>query len=70
MYKTFEEAKAAAISVIEKLFNGEKMDCVVTESKLSKMARNVFYGFRFHDTDTHGEFVMLEDGTFQKRTAI
>lgn len=70
MYKTFEEAKNAAINVINKKYDGCNNGCVVTESKKSIRSHTVFYGFRFNDTDTNGEFVKLEDGTFQKRIAI
>ena len=68
MYKTFEEAKTAAIKAIEK--HGYTETCVVTESKRSKNARKTHFGFRFNDNDTNGKFVELEDGTFCKATLI
>lgn len=70
MYKTFEDAKAAAISVITKKYNGEKNGCVITENKTSKRAHNCFFGFHFNDTDTNGSFVQMEDGTFQKKVLL
>ena len=70
MYKNFEEAKEAALNVINKRYNGDKMGCVITENKLSARARNVWFGFRFYDKDSHGKFLRLEDGTYCKMTAI
>jgi hypothetical protein len=70
MYKTFEEAKAAAMNVINKKYDGFNNGCVVTESKKSIRSRTVSYGFHFNDTDTNGKFVELEDGTVQRRTEI
>lgn len=73
MYKTFEEAKEAAIKAIEKHnyinpFNNAA--CVVTETKLSKNARKSTFGFRFNDSDTNGQFVKMADGTYCKATLI
>lgn len=70
MYSTFEEAKAAAESIIEKKYDGDKMDCVITETKASKRARKVMFSFHFHGTDTNGEFVRTEYGEYMKRTSI
>lgn len=70
MYKTFEEAENAAINVINKKYDGNNNGCVVTENKKSIRSRSVSYGFRFNDIDTNGQFIKLEDGTFQKRTSI
>lgn len=70
MYKSFEEAKAAALDVIESDYGGDKMGCCVTESKLSKNSRRTYFGFVFYSEDTNGLFVRLEDGSYSKRTAI
>ena len=43
MYKSFEEAKEAAMDVINKRYGGSKMECVITENKLSARARNVWF---------------------------
>lgn len=55
MYKTFDDARRAALEVIERVYHGNKMCCVVTETKIP--GKPVFYGFRFHDTDTGGAFI-------------
>lgn len=70
MFKSFEDAKEAAIKAIDSRYNGKKTGCVVTETKLSEFAQKVYYGFHFNDTDTNGEFVELFDGSFQKKVAI
>lgn len=68
MYKTFEEAKAAAINAIEK--HDYIVACVVTEIKTSERARKSTFGFRFNDSDTNGRFVKMADGTYCKATLI
>ncbi len=68
MYKTFEEAKAAAIKTIQN--HGYTVPCVVTENKRSRNARKSVFGFRFNDSDTDGNFVELPDGTYCKATLI
>lgn len=70
MYKTFDEAKIAALDVIEKNYNGNKMGCVVSENKAKKNSRKNFFGFRFNSEDTNGEFVRNNDGSYSKFTAI
>lgn len=70
MYKSYEEAKAAALDVIERIYGGDKMDCVITESKLSKRARYISWGFRFHDTDSNGKFVENDDHSYSRKYAI
>ena len=70
MYNNFEEAKEAALKVIEKLFNGEIRGCVVTENKLAKNSKKTFWGFRFYSEDTNGEFVRLSDGTYSRMYKI
>lgn len=70
MYNNFEEAKEAALKVINRSLNGEKNGCVVCERKLTKNARKTWWGFRFHDEDTNGEFVRLEDGTYSRMYKI
>lgn len=70
MYKNYEEAKAAAMDVINRHFNGEKLGCVVTESKLKKNSRYTFWNFHFHDEDTNGQFIQNEDGTWSRMFRI
>lgn len=70
MYKSFEEAKEAAMDVINKRYDRNKMGCVITENKSSARARNVWFGFHFYDEDSNGKFLRLEDGTYCKKTAI
>lgn len=70
MYKTFEEAKAAALKVIEKHFDGDKRGCCVAESKLRATSRKTSFNFRFFTEDSGGKFVMNEDGSYSKFTAI
>lgn len=70
MYKTFEEAKTAALDVIEKVYNGNKMGCVVSEDKLNQNSRKTFFNFRFNSEDTNGKFVKNEDGSYSKLTRI
>ena len=62
MYETFADAKNAAMRVINRLYNGEKMNCVVVETKGKK---KTWFNFRFHDTDTLGMFVPV--GNIQER---
>lgn len=70
MYKSFEEAKEAALNVIDRIYGGSKMGCCVTESKCSKNSRRTHFGFVFNSEDTNGAFVRLEDGSYSMRTAI
>lgn len=70
MYKSFEEAKAAALDAINRIYDGEKMGCVVTENKKSAKSRKTWWGFRFNDSDSNGEFVVLEDGTLTRKYLI
>ena len=70
MYKNFEEAKEAALNVINRRYNGNKMGCVITEKKLSAGARKTWFGFHFYDKDSNGKFLRLEDGTYCKMTEI
>lgn len=69
MYKNFEEAKAAALAVITK-YGWENKGCCVTESKLRKNSRKTYFNFRFYSEDSKGEFIMNEDGSYSKLTAI
>lgn len=64
MYETFEDAKNAALRVINQLYNGEKMNCVVVETKEKK---KTWFSFRFNDTDTLGKFVPVVQ---ERRTRI
>ena len=70
MYKNFEEAKAAALNVIERNYNGDKMHCVITETKPTPRTNRRIWGFHFNDTDTNGEFVKTENGAYERRYAI
>lgn len=70
MYKTLEEAKAAALKVIEEKMGGEKCGCCVTESKLTSRSRKTSFNFRFFSEDSGGKFLMNEDGSYSKLTAI
>ena len=70
MYTNFEEARAAAMNVINKKYDGDKMGCVITENKSSAKARKTWYGFHFYDKDINGEFVQLEYGSYSRMTAI
>lgn len=70
MYKTFEEAKNAAIDVISKKNGGDKMGCCVSETKMSKCSKKTFFGFRFYSKDTNGLFVENDDGTYSRLTII
>ena len=69
MYSTFKDAERAALDVIRRVYNGDKMGCVVTEYK-SAAGRRSRFGFRFHDDDTAGKFVRQPDGTYMKKTRI
>jgi len=65
MYKSFDEAKEAALKVIAK-FGGDKMGCVVSET----MTRTgPIFGFRFYSEDSHGEYVDI-NGELCKLTII
>lgn len=65
MYKSFDEAKEAALKVIAK-FGGDKMGCVVSET----LARTgPMFGFRFYSEDSHGEYVDI-NGELCKLTRI
>lgn len=68
MYETFEEAREAAIEIINKA-NGAVRGCCVTENKLRKNSKSTF-GFRFYEKDSNGEFVKNEDGSYTRLTAI
>ena len=70
MYKNFEDAKAAAMNVINSKYNGDKMGCVVTENKLSAKAKKTSWGFHFNGKDSNGEFIRCEDGTYSRMTKI
>lgn len=70
MYKTFEEAKESAIATINNKYNGNKMDCCITETKLSKNSRKTSFNFRFYENDSNGKFVTNGDGTYSKYTRI
>jgi len=70
MYKSYEEAKEAALDVIERIYGGEKMGCVITESKPSLRSRRVSWNFRFHDTDSNGEFLESSDHSYSRTYAI
>lgn len=65
MYKTFKEARAAALDVVERLYGGDKMGCVVAEDGI-----NGGFGFRFYEKDSGGEFVRLEHGELYRFTRI
>ena len=69
MYKTYEDAKRAALEVIGRIYQGGKMNCVVTERKLSE-DDEVWFGFRFYGDDTNGKFVRWPDGTYNRCTRI
>ena len=66
MYESFEDAKNAALRVIDRFYNGKKMNCVVVETKGKK---RTWFNFRFHDTDTLGKFVPVGD-IQERRTRI
>ena len=70
MYNSFEEAKKAAINVINKNNAGAKMGCCVSETKMSKCSKKTFFGFRFYSEDTNGRFIMNYDGTYSRLTVI
>lgn len=70
MYKTYEEAKKAAIETINELYPDNKMGCVITETKLTKRSRKTFFGFRFHDIGTDGKFIQNEYGEYVKKTEL
>lgn len=70
MYKTYEEAKAAALDIINRKYGGDKTGCVVTENKMSARSRSIWWGFHFYDADTNGEFIRREDGTYARNYAI
>lgn len=70
MYKSFEEAKAAAVKVINNLYNGEKMGCCVTENKLKKNSRKTSWGFQFNSEDSKGKFIMNGDGSYSRLYAL
>ena len=67
MYETFEDAAQAARRVINRYYAGDKMNCVIVETKTS---RGTWFNFRFHSTDTNGEWVNREHGVFERRTLI
>lgn len=64
MYKSFEDAKKAALDVVERIYNGDKMDCVVVERR--GMGCNRF-SFRFYSSDTEGKFVPTRDRDGEER---
>lgn len=66
MYKSFKEARNAAIKAINNIYGGDKMGCVVTERKTRQKMR---FGFRFNEEDTHGEYVNI-NGDFYRMTTI
>lgn len=77
MYETFEDAKKAALDVIGRLYGGNKMGCVVVErvhtySNNPQNARNTrrWYGFRFHGSDTNGDFEKFSGYEWERRTLI
>lgn len=66
MYKNYEEAKAAALNVIDKIYGGNKMGCCVTETKNSKNGRKTYFGFVFYREDSNGEFIENSDGSYSR----
>lgn len=66
MYKTYEEAKEAALNVIDKIYRGNKMGCCVTETKNSKNGRKTYFGFMFYSEDSNGEFIANGDGSYSR----
>ena len=67
MYETFTAAQNAALYVIKRYYEGNKMACVVVETKTRS---GTWFSFRFYETDTQGEFRRLPDGSQERRTRI
>ena len=67
MYETFEAARNGALDVVERLYSGDKMDCVVVEMRRGS---HTWFNFRFHSTDTNGEWIKLEYNVFERRFRI
>lgn len=70
MHKTFDDARKAALEVINRIYGGEKLGCCVSESKISKDSSKTFFNFVFHTDDSNGKFVALKDGSFARYTRI
>ena len=68
MYKNFDEARNAAMKVIDRYYNGEKLGCCVIEYKTSKRGKTS-WGFIFHSEGTNGKWV-ARDGIIERRYAI
>jgi hypothetical protein len=66
MYKTFEDAKNAALDVIAKNYGGRKMGCVVTEH----LPVNGERSFNFHFYDVSHGYIKNLDGSIDRQTLI
>lgn len=71
MYKTYDEAYAAAMDIIERWYDGKRYPGLcISENKRSKNARKTTFNIRFNSEDTNGEFIQNDDGSYTRLYAI